>query len=367
MASSSQPGLSEALSAIAEDAVFGLCAIRRPDFDVLRALASRRAPVYEKAALGEGKVGIHSFPAWVLELCAAIAPIHPPSWMPMAEVIEKGLSLSGGARGVRSLFTSKPSEKEIERVSRQGAFMLRALTAVLGSDGPLSDDERLVRDALLASMALPEQQERLLRAEGPMPIEALEIPEDLDAKLIRGLVRGAWIASARDGLDPHEETATLALARRLRCLSADVESLRSEALASLERDHAVGLAAVDALRFLLAESPAESKPLIEAALRLLLPPMHLQEPLAALSQDAKVTLARRHRLDREGKAHVLALTWIAALRDDPALTRRIELVALHETIAEDLDAGGAGSAVREDVDAFVEAELLGAASRRVEG
>lgn len=359
MASASpRPALAEALAAITEDAVFGLCASRRADIEVLRALAKRRAKVYEEAAHGRARTRTSAFSTWVSELCANLAPIQPPDWMPMADVVEAGISLEGGARGVRSLFTNKPSEKEVERVSRIGSFVVRALSAVLGSDGPLSEEERLSQGALLASLGLPETAAQLLRAEAPMPIEALEIPAELDAKLIRGLVRGAWTAAARDGLDPREEQAVLALAQRLRGLAADTEALRADALASIERRRAIGLAAVDALRFMLAEHPDASRSLTEAALRLLLAPVHVMESLAALEQNAPVTLARRYELDRDGKALVLSLTWVAALHENPSLTRRAELIVLHETVAADLDAGGAGASAREAIDGFVEGELL---------
>lgn len=364
MATPSAFGLSKTLAAIVEDAVFGLCATRRADVEALRAIAKRRAPAYEQAMLGGERVSVDAFAAWMGELCATVAPIQPPEWMPMADVIDAGVTLLGGARGVRALFTNKPSEKEIERISRLGTFAVRALSAVLGSDGPLSADEQLARDALLASIGLPDAHSRLLRAEAPMPIEALEMPSDLEAKLVRGLVRGLWLAVAQDGLDPREEQAVLSLAQRLRCLTSDIEALRADVLRSLERRQAAGSAAVDALRFILAEDAGSSRALVEAAIRLLLAPMHVAEPLAALEQGAPVTLARRHELDREGKALVLSLSWLAALYADPTLTRRAELIALHETIAEDLDAGGMGSAAREEIDAFVEAELLAASSRR---
>ena len=41
------------------------------------------------------------------------------------------VSLAAGARGVRALFTSKPSEKEVQRTKRVGSLAVRALTAVL--------------------------------------------------------------------------------------------------------------------------------------------------------------------------------------------------------------------------------------------
>lgn len=356
-------GLAGALRVITEDALFLLAGSLRAEVEDLRALARRRSPLYQEVARGASRTRPDAFAPWVQELCVAVAPVAPPSWMPMAEVIDGGVSLERGARGLRSLFTSKPSEKDVERVLRLGNFAVRALTAVLASDGPLDDDEILIRQALLFSLGLADGHRRMLAAEPPVAIEAIEIPEELDAKLVRAIVRGAWLAAARDGLDPREEETVLALAQRLRALAADTEAARSGIHQALETRKAVGLATTDALRYLLPH--ADDAPLLEAIVRLLLPPSQLEEPLSAVRQNAPITFAKRHRLDREGKKLVLVCCWLAALHQNPTIAKRAELLAKHETIASDLDAGALGGEVREELDAFVEAELLSAMERRV--
>lgn len=360
-----RPGLVEALSALTEDAIFGLAAGSRADVERLRALAKRRAGAYEAAARGEARLGLASFARWVPELCAAIAPVHPPDWMPMAEVVANGLSLEGGARGVRSLFTSKPSEKEVERVKRLGALASRVLAATLGADGPLLPEEQLLRESLVASLGLAEEEEKRLAAEPPLRIDALEVYGEIDVKLAKALVRGAWVAAASDGIDPREEKAIADLALKLRVALEDVEALRADVRETMERRARVGAAASDAIRFLLLDDPETAVPLAGAALALLAAPGHRGEAMAALRQNAPVTLSGRHALDRDGKGTVLALAWTAAARENPTLARRADLVARHERLAEDLDAGGAASAVREELDAFVEGELLGAAAAMV--
>jgi len=355
--------LGEALRVVTEDSLFVLAGSARANLDSLRVVARRRSDRYQEVARGTSRTQPSAFVEWVRELCSAVAPVAPPSWMPMAEVIEAGVSLEGGARGLRSLFTSKPSEKEVERVMRLGNFALRALTAVLGSDGAITEDEALIRQALLASLGLADGHVRMLTAEPPMAVEALEIPEDLDTKFVRLIVRGAWLAAARDGFDPREEEAVQALARRLRALAADIETTRAEAQQALTTRKAVGVAAIDALRFLLTE-PAQ-RPLLEGVVRLWLPPSDIDEPLAAIAQNAPITFAQRHRLDREGKRLVLYAAWLAALHSNPTIAQRAELIAKHETIASDLDAGAIGGEAREELDAFVEGELLAAMGRPV--
>jgi hypothetical protein len=358
-------GLVAALSALTEDAIFALAAGGRAEVDRMRGLAKRRASVYESAARGGARIGIGSFARWVPELCAAIAPVHPPDWMPMAEVVASGLSLEGGARGVRSLFTSKPSEKEVARVKRLGALASRVLAATLGADGPLLPEEQLLCEALVASLGLADDDEKRLLAEPPMRIDALEIYGEIDAKLAKALVRGAWIAAASDAIDPREEKAIAELSTKLRVAVEDVETIRAETRSSLERRARIGAAAIDGIRFVLADDPETAVPIAGAALALLAAPAHRGEAMAALRQNAPVTLSGRHALDRDGKSLVLALAWTGALGENPTLARRADLVARHERLATDLDAGGAASAVRDEIDAFVEGELLGAAAAAV--
>lgn len=353
--------LAEALAAIVEDSLFALAAGCRQNHELLRALARRRGALYEKAARGASRVGIRDFAEWMKELCATIAPISPPGWMPMADLVSAGISLEGGARGMRSFFTNEPSEKEKERVKLLGGFAVRVLAAVSASDGSMTREEDLMREALVASLGLPDETKGLLLAEPPVPVEALEIPAEVENKLVRAIVRGAWLAAARDGLHPREEEAVMTLSHKLRALENDIEAMRAEALKSIESRHKSGDAAIDALRFMLADLPGEAALLVGGLIPLLLPPMHAKEPLAALEEGAPITLARRHELGRDGKAFVLALSWLAALHANPTLSRRTELVARHETIAEDLDAVDGGAKVREEIDAFIEGELLVAA------
>src|SRR5215212_8464640 len=106
--------LVDALEAVTEDALFGVAAAGHDDEDVLLGLGKRRAQLYEDVVRNHDRVPISEYRRWMTELTAALAPICPPAWMPMAELVESGITVEGGARGVRALFTSKPSDKQVE-------------------------------------------------------------------------------------------------------------------------------------------------------------------------------------------------------------------------------------------------------------
>jgi len=60
------------------------------------------------------------------------------------DAVEGGLSLEHGARGVRSLFTSKPSDKDVARVRSRGGVAVRVVTSVLVAAGPLNAESTLL-------------------------------------------------------------------------------------------------------------------------------------------------------------------------------------------------------------------------------
>src|SRR5882724_3906707 len=103
-ASPSKLELTQGLAVVTEDAMFGVAAAGHDDVDVLTGLGKRRADVYESAVRGKPVVPSTAFREWMTTLCVAIAPIEPPAWMPMAQLVKGGVTALGGARGVRALF-----------------------------------------------------------------------------------------------------------------------------------------------------------------------------------------------------------------------------------------------------------------------
>src|SRR6516162_3089621 len=90
--------LAAVLSHLSEDAFFTVAGSVRLDADALRAMAAKRAPALVAAARGAPSPGLDAWDPWILSLCAVLAPIAPPRWVPLADAIEGGLSLEHGAR-----------------------------------------------------------------------------------------------------------------------------------------------------------------------------------------------------------------------------------------------------------------------------
>jgi hypothetical protein len=352
-----QSHLVRGLQAITEDALFGVAAAGRDDEDTLNALARRRSDVYESIVAGRDAVGVATYREWMTGLAAAIAPIRPPAWLPMSELVSSGLTLEGGVRGVRALFTTKPSEKKVEQVRQIGAFAVRVLSTILSADGELDADESDLIAALAASFGLPREDEERLLAETPAPPTELDTPVDLEAKHAKIMVAGAWLAAAMDGIAQRDDRAMTPLAPRLGVRVEDVEQARSDAKKAVDDQRDLGAAVIDAIRYILSDEPDHALTLGKVAARLFLPRRHRLEPLSALHQRGTVTLANRYRLARAEQDAVLAASWLAALHTDPSSSRRVSLILRHEDIARDLRSDGTGAAVREKIDRIVESHL----------
>lgn len=364
MATPARPSLSNALTVLCEDAFFAITAARRVDADQLRALARRRAAVV--AGLGPDMRGglMSAWEPWVTSLCAAIAPIAPPRWMPMADAVEQGLSLEHGARGVRSLFTSKPSEKEVLKIRTIGSLAVRVLAAVMAAPGTFSGESALLRAAAVASLGLPEEDQRMLTGETPIPAESLEVYGDVEPKIARAIIKGAFQAAMGDGLDPREEDAILQLSTKLSVPVEAVNEARTQAKQAIDQGKTLGDASVDAIRYVLADDAAEAERFGIAAARLTLVTIHRRDAITALNVGGHVTLGKKYSLERREREVALALAWVAALASDPTYARRVELMARHDRMSLDLGDKDAGAATRELLERYLDAELSQVAGLR---
>jgi hypothetical protein len=349
--------LAAALSILCEDAFFAVAGSARLDPEMLRALSARRVGAIVGAARGARPPGLDSWEPWVLALAAALAPIAPPRWIPVADAVKEGLSLEHGARGLRSLFSSKPSDKDILRVRSLGALAVRCVTAVFGATGPLPEEAHLLRRALLASLGLSEETRRELEAEHAQPAESLDLSGDMDGKLARSIVRGCFYAARIDGTDPREEQAVISIARKLGLTTEAVAEVRDEARALGDDGKAFGDAAVDAVRYLFDADDVEGTRFATAAMRLTLTPIQRHDAITGLNLGNPVLLGKRHKLDRKQRDAVLGLAWVAAVHQNPTYIRRAGLVARHDKLAADLGDEESGGAVRTVVDRYVEQEL----------
>ncbi len=353
-----KPLLVNLLRCLCEDILFLLASTQQVGEEAIATLARRRAPTYEEVARG-GVPDNDDWRRWVVDMCAAVAPVRPPSWLPMHELVGS-VSLEAGARGVRSLFTSRPSEKEVQRARKIGALAVRALASVLGSDGALRADEDLLRACLVAALGLPEEDERLLVVEPPMPAQALEVQGDMDPRIARLIVRGGWLGAFSDGVDPREDALVGLIAQRLGLTPEENEAQRQEIRARVDAMKGFGMAAVDASRYVLADEPQAAKRLAWLAANLALPVVHRAEALTAIEAGGPVVLARRHTLERAPREACLSLAWFAALATDPTQTRAAELALRHDRIAADLGTKSEGAVARSVAQALVDGQLAAA-------
>jgi hypothetical protein len=347
---------------LGEDAIYVLASGARDPKDALDGILMRRGYAYTAAVQGQAHTRMTThFEAWVVEMARALAPVSPPVSVPMMEVVREKVTLEIGARGLRSLFSSKPSEKDVARVKRYGSLAVRVLRAVLAADGPLDEEEKTTIAAVIASLGLPEGDANALYAEAPVVPSTLDVYGEMDAGVARAIVRGAWLAAALDTVDPREEQTIQTVSHKMGVSHEEVETYRKDAIARVDGRRKAGLAAVDAVRYVLSDRcPGLGVTLAALAGTLMLPKRWREEALAPVGQGAPVALAKRHGgLDADERVAVLGTAWAAALVDDPTVGRRALLRARWERVAEDL--GEDDPASREIVERWMAEALAGVA------
>jgi tellurite resistance protein len=352
--------LDRLVSTLAEDAMFGLST--GGGTDVLDGLGKRRGEAYSAILAGHRlNTMMGELDNWVVEMTRAVAPVCPPSGLPMSEVIREKVTLEVGARGLRSLFSSKPSDKDVQRVKRLGTLAVRVLRAVFHADGVLDSEETRTIAALIASLGLPDQDAQALFAEPPVPVEQLDVYGDIEPAVAKAVLRGAWLAAAWDQIDPREEHVIRVLANKLSFGAMELEVLRNEAVQRVDSRRLWGLAAVDGIRFVLSDRvPGHGISLAAKAAHLMIPRRYRDEALAQIGAGTKVVLAKRYpHLGADDRSAVLGITWAAAMYEDPSLGRRALLRARHDRVAADL--GDDGTKSRHAVEEWI-ADVLAPAA-----
>ena len=354
--------LDRLVAVLGEDAIYVLASGARDPKDALDGILMRRGYAYTAAVQGLPHSRMTTqFSAWFVEMARALAPIAPPVWVPMMEVVREKVTLEIGARGLRSLFSSKPSDKEVARVKRYGSLAVRVLRAVLAADGSLDEEERTTIAAVVASLGLPEADANTLYGEPPVSAATLDVYGEMDAAVARAILRGAWLAAAWDSVDPREEQTLQVVAQKFGIPNDELEGMRKDALARVDGRRKAGLAAVDAVRYVLSDRcPGIGVQLAAQTGTLMLPRRWRQEALAPIGQGAPVALAKRHvGLESDERMSVLGVAWAAALVDDPTVGRRAQLRARWERVAEDL--GEDDPTARELVERWMSEALAGVA------
>jgi tellurite resistance protein len=352
--------LARLICAISEDAIFALGT--GGGTASLDGLGKRRGEAYQAVGAGPPRnTKSGELDHGVGEMKRAIVPIHAPVFMPMGEVLRHNVTLEAGARGLRSFFSSKPSEKDVLRVKRLGTLATRVLRAVYAADGPLDPEEQRTIASLVASLGLPDEDAKPLFAEAPIAVEQLDVYGDVEKDIAKSLLRGAWLASAWDTIDPREEHIIRVVANKLSFQAMELEVLRNEITRLVDTRRSVGAAAVDAIRFILSDRmPGHGVTLAAKTGMFMIPKRYREEVLAQVGHGAKVTLAQRYRhLSSDDKEAVLGIAWAASLYEDPSIGRRALFRARHDRIAQDL--GEDGTKARHEIDEWLSAVLAPAA------
>lgn len=346
------------LAVLCDDLFFAMLASESLDDGAWEDLFKRRAAIHGDALRGlTPPSAFDPTASWVLALIKDASAVCPPRWMPMRDLIESGITLNGGARGVRSLFSSKPSEKEILRVKRLGTLAVRVLGAILGADGPPSADEQLQLQTFLLSLGLPSEEENLLIATPLADISTVEVLGEIEPKIAAHMFRGAWQSALRDGLDAREEGALHTLASKLALPPKEVASLRTEAEQTTEATRLLGRSTIDALYWLLGDDVSTAHSVSNVVASLLLPDPERTSVLEALAAGAPPASVNRTTLPKAARAAALGVSWVAAMRTNPTLCRKAELAARFDTIARALE--GDGPKVRAAVEGTIERALIG--------
>jgi tellurite resistance protein len=347
---------------LGEDAIFVLGSGVRDAKEALDVVLQRRGSAYAAALQGQPHARMTAgFDAWYVEMVRALAPVSPPASVPMMGVVRERVTLELGARGLRSLFSSKPSDRDVARVKRYGSLAVRTLRAVLAADGPLDAEEYRTVTAVVAALGLPDADAGALRSEAPIAPEALDVNGELEHPVARAIVRGAWLAAASDEIDPREEAAIRVVGGKMGVVPEDIEDARRAAVNFIDWRRKAGAAAVDGVRYVLSDRvPGLGVQLAALAGTVMLPRRWRDESLAPVAHGAPVTLARRHvGLEADDRRAVLGVTWAAALAEDPSVGRRAVLCARWERLAEDL--GEDDPQPREIVERWLTEALAGVA------
>lgn len=287
------------------------------------------------------------------ELAAALAPVLPSEHMPMWGLIDANLTLEGGAKGLRSLFSSTPSERERRRVHRTATLAWRVMSVVAHADRAVSEDERRWIDMAMSSFGLSEEELAAARAGATTRASQLEVFGELDGRVRRELVRGAWQIALQGDLGATEEDEVLTLAAKLE-LSAELGAVRQEVTDALARATRVATLAVElcvaAARHLSAELRATAAERVIAAAA---PPRVAGALRARARGEGNPPPARSIALVSGQRTQSLALAWCALRSLDLSSSAETAARAELRSASVNHDADGDAALALEVVDRFL--------------
>lgn len=341
---------------LCDDFLFATVAAEAVDEGVWEEVSKGRSAAHAEAARSAGALSAASGDPvpWAAGLVRSVVSGAAPIWMPMHELVASGITLLGGARGVRGLFGAQPSEKETLRIKRLGGLAYRILSGVVMADGAPGADERFLQQALLSAIGLPAAEEAALVAASASG-GSLEVLGEVDAKSAAMMVRGAWHMALRDGLDLREEELIVKVASSLSLKPEELAAQRAAAESTIENTRRLGRSTIDILFWLLGDEVALAQGVSTTLATILLPGSDREAVLASLTKGAPPADVNRAALSKTARSAALGVAWLVALRTDPTLTRKATLAGRFDTIARALDSDGVK--VRRLVEEAVERRL----------
>lgn len=304
----------------------------REDYEsTLDAFARRRAELYAHPR------SIPEESYWPT-IASALAPIGPPEWMPMHGLIEHGITLEGGAKGLRGLFVREPSEKERRRVLKIATLVARVLELVVrSSPQPQPDETRLIA-MTMHSFGLNADELAKTTPPSPLTFDNLEIFGDIDVRVRREILRGAWQLALACKLEPSRELVVRGIASRLE-LSAEADRIRAEVIEQQTRQGEMAIVAIELARTVARSLPDDViRPWLEHLVTAAAPVVRKMELTAlAFGQTSVESLPR---LETSRRTQAIALALATLLGHDPTTSVALHLRAELTIAAEAAGAGG---------------------------
>ncbi|MEZ4410889.1 MAG: hypothetical protein R3A52_31080 [Polyangiales bacterium] len=332
---------STAAFALAAQDVMVAAAARDSFATWLPQLAKRRAARYADPSVGPAD------PKYWPEVARALAPVAPPETMPMHGVIEEGATLEGGARGLRGLFTSNPSEKDRKRVQRVAALVSRVLQIVASTDASVTDDERRCAAMAMASFGLSDDELAAATPTAGLSVDQFELHGEVELKIRREVLRGAWQFALREALAAPAEQTLRTLAAKLE-LGAEEEAIKARAQETLARLGATATLALELVRY--AGEGLDEKTLDAAAtamIRASSSPARAALLRARLAQKSPVDFEAPGVMQKPQRLQAVSLAWAALASTNPSYAWSMQLRA---RLAEGAASAGCGYELDQGVD-----------------
>ncbi len=344
------------LSVLCHDVIFSTLAKEEADVEAWRELAKVRLDAHRRAWQGELVASPSELDGWVVELSRVHAPLAIPRFVPMHELLD-AVTLAGGARGLRSIFSSAPGEKAKARARLLGAIAARMAASSMAANGALTRDEaRLVR-AMAATLGLGPEDEAAIAATPAGAAETIDLAGEIEPKLARLLVRGAWEAAIQDGLDVPDEGAVAVMANRIGVPMEESGALGAKVKEAGDERHAFGAATLELLAFVLRDELPRAAPIAQAIADLLVPGPFRAEVLARFS-GASAPAAPHTKPGGKAARHAMcALAWAASVESNPTMTRKAILAARLDAGAGALGAAEDATKQRHEVELFLDAHV----------